>query len=38
VIIEEGNTFLDGFGAEILLQQKDLICMYDNSDIFHFIL
>jgi len=38
MILEEGHTFLDGFGAEILLQQKALICMYDNSDIFHFLL
>ena len=35
VILEEGHTFLDGFGAEIPLQQKALIFMYDNSDVFH---
>jgi hypothetical protein len=38
VILEEGHTFLDGFRAEILYQQKSLICMYDNSDTFHFSL
>jgi hypothetical protein len=38
VILEEGRTFLDGFGAKILHQQKALICMYDNSDVFHFLL
>jgi hypothetical protein len=37
VILEEGRTFLDGFGAEILHQQKALICMYDNNDVFHFL-
>jgi hypothetical protein len=35
VILEEGRTFLDGFGAEILIQEKALICMYDNNDVFH---
>jgi hypothetical protein len=38
VILEEEHNFLDGLGAEILLQQEALICMYDNSDIFHFLL
>jgi hypothetical protein len=38
VILEEGHTFLDGFRVEILHQQKSLICMYGNSDIFHFLL
>jgi hypothetical protein len=38
VILEEGRAFLDGFRAEILHQQKTLICMYGNSDVFHFLL
>jgi hypothetical protein len=38
VILEEGRSFLDGFGAKILLQEKSLICMYDNSDVFLFFL
>ena len=38
MILEEGGTFLDGFGAEIILQQKALIFMYENSDVFHFLL
>jgi hypothetical protein len=38
VILEEGHTFQDGFGAEILHQQKALIFMYDNNDVFHFSL
>jgi hypothetical protein len=35
VILEGGRTFLDGFRAETPHQQKALICMYDNNDIFH---
>jgi hypothetical protein len=38
VVLEGGHTFLDGFGDEILHQQKAVICMYNNSDIFHFLL
>jgi hypothetical protein len=38
VILDEGPIFLDGFGAEILHQQKALICMYDNNDVFHLLL
>jgi hypothetical protein len=38
MILEGGHTFLDGFRAEIPHQQKSLICMYDNSDVFHFSL
>jgi hypothetical protein len=34
MILEGGLTFLDGFKAEIPHQQKALICMYDNSDVF----
>jgi hypothetical protein len=37
VILEEGHTFLDGFGDEIPLQQKALIYMYDNSDVFQLV-
>jgi hypothetical protein len=38
MILEGGRTFLDGFRVEIPHQQKTLICMYDNSDVFHFSL
>jgi hypothetical protein len=38
VILEEGRIFLDGFRAKILHQQNTLICMYDNRDVFHFLL
>jgi hypothetical protein len=38
MILEGGRTFLDGFRAEIPHRQKALICMYDNSDVFHFSL
>jgi hypothetical protein len=38
MILRGGRTFLDGFRAEIPHQQKALICMYDNSDVFHFSL
>jgi hypothetical protein len=38
MILGGGHTFLDGFRAEIPLQQKTLICMYGNSDVFHFSL
>jgi hypothetical protein len=38
MILGGGRTFLDGFRAEIPHQQKALICMYDNSDVFHFSL
>jgi hypothetical protein len=38
MILGGGFTFLYGFRAEIPLQQKTLICMYDNSDVFHFSL
>jgi hypothetical protein len=37
VILEEGHTFLGDFRAEIL-QQKAVICMYDNNYVFHFLL
>jgi hypothetical protein len=38
MILGGGHTFLDGFRAEIPHQPKSLICMYDNSDVFHFSL
>jgi hypothetical protein len=38
MILGGGHTFLDGFRAEIPHQQKTLIFMYGNSDIFHFSL
>jgi hypothetical protein len=38
MILDGGHTFLDGFRDEIHYQKKSLICMYDNSDIFHFSL
>jgi hypothetical protein len=38
MILGGGRTFLDGFRDEITLQQKALICMYDNNDVFHFSL
>jgi hypothetical protein len=38
MILEGGRTFLDDFRAEIPHQQKSLICMYGNSDVFHFSL
>jgi hypothetical protein len=38
MILEGGRTFLDDFRAEITHQQKYLICMYDNNDVFHFSL
>jgi hypothetical protein len=38
VILGGGHTFLGGFRAEILHHQKALICMYGNSDVFHFYL
>jgi hypothetical protein len=38
MILGGGQTFLDGFRAEIPHQQKALICMYINSDVFHFSL
>jgi hypothetical protein len=38
MILEGGHSFLDGFRAKIPHQQKALIFMYDNSDVFHFSL
>jgi hypothetical protein len=38
MILGGGHTFLDGFRAEIPHQQKTLIFMYGNSDVFHFSL
>jgi hypothetical protein len=38
MILGGGCTFLGGFRDEIPHQQKTLICMYDNSDVFHFSL
>jgi hypothetical protein len=38
MILGGGRTFLDGFRDEIPHQQKALIFMYDNSDVFHFSL
>jgi hypothetical protein len=35
VILEEGHQMVLG---QIPHQQKTLICMYDNSDVFHFLL
>jgi hypothetical protein len=35
MILGGGHTFLDGFRDEIPHQQKDLICMYGNNDVFH---
>jgi hypothetical protein len=38
MILRGGCTFLGGFSAKIPFQQKALIFMYDNSDVFHFSL
>jgi hypothetical protein len=38
MILGGGHTFLGGFRAEISFQQKALIFMYDNNDVFHFSL
>jgi hypothetical protein len=35
VILGGGHTFLGGFRVEKFHHQKTLICMYDNSDVFH---
>jgi hypothetical protein len=38
MILEGGRTFIDAFRDEIPYQQKALICMYGNNDVFHFSL
>jgi hypothetical protein len=35
MILGGGHTFLYGFRAELPHQQKSLIFMYGNSDVFH---
>jgi hypothetical protein len=38
MILGGGHIFLEGLRAELPLQQKTLIYMYNNSDVFHFSL